>query len=115
MRTLFTLAPNYLRTPGSSVAHRGVYHPKKPNKIRVVFDCSAQFEGESLNKHLLKGPDLTNSLSGVLYRFRREPVAIICDIESMFYQVNFRRRAETYFAFCGGIKETHQRSHKSIE
>ena len=69
------------------IPHHGVYHPKKPNKIRVVFDCSAQFEGESLNKHLLQGPDLTNNLSGVLYRFRREPVAIMCDIESMFYQV----------------------------
>lgn len=69
------------------IPHHGVCHPKKPNKIRVVFDCSAQFEGELLNKHLLQGPDLTNNLSGVLYRFRREPVAIMCDIESMFYQV----------------------------
>ena len=69
------------------IPHHGVYHPKKPNKIRVVFDCSAQFEGESLNKHLLQGPDLTNNLTGVLCRFRREPVAFMCDIESMFFQV----------------------------
>ena len=27
----------------------GVYHPKKPDKIRIVFDSSAQFEGISLN------------------------------------------------------------------
>ena len=67
--------------------HHGVYHPKKPDKIRVVFDCSVQFEGESLNKHLLQDPDLTNNLTGVLHRFRKEPVAIMCDIESMFYQV----------------------------
>ena len=52
-----------------------------------MFICSAQFEDESLNKHFLQGPDLTNNLSGVLYRFRREPVAIMCEIESMFYQV----------------------------
>ena len=69
------------------IPHHGVYHPKKPNKIRVVFDCSAQFEGESLNKHLLQGPDLTNNLTGVLFRFRREPIALMCDIEAMFYQV----------------------------
>ena len=69
------------------IPHHGVYHPKKPNKIRVVFDCSAQFEGESLNKHLLQGPDLTNNLTGVLCRFRREPVALMCDIEAMFHQV----------------------------
>lgn len=69
------------------IPHHGVYHPKKPNKIRVVFDCSAQYKGESLNKHLLQGPDLTNNLTGVLCRFRREPVAFMCDIEAMFYQV----------------------------
>ena len=69
------------------IPHHGVYHPKKPHKIRVVFDCSAQFEGESLNKHLLQSPDLTNNLTGVLCRFRRELVAVMCDIEAMFYQV----------------------------
>ena len=42
--------------------HHGIYHPKKPNKIRVVFDCSARCEGASLNSQLMPGPDLTNSL-----------------------------------------------------
>ena len=69
------------------IPHHGVYHPKKPNKVRVVFDCSAQYGGESLNKNLLQGPDLTNNLTGVLQRFRKEPIAIMCDIEAMFYQV----------------------------
>ena len=27
--------------------HHGVYHPKKPEKLRVVFDCSARFGGVS--------------------------------------------------------------------
>ena len=30
--------------------HFGVYHPKKPSKVRVVFDASAEFERMSLNK-----------------------------------------------------------------
>ena len=68
------------------VAHHGVYHPKKPNKIRVVFDCSARYRGSSLNQNLLQGPDLTNNLVGVLCRFRREPVAFACDVEGMFHQ-----------------------------
>jgi len=70
------------------VPHHGVYHPKKPEKLRVVFDCSADFQGHSLNRHLLQGPDLTNSLVGILCRFRQEPVAFACDIEGMFHQVH---------------------------
>ena len=38
------------------IPHHGVYHPQKQDKIRVVFDASAEFNGESLNKHLLQGP-----------------------------------------------------------
>ena len=45
------------------IPHHGVYHPKKPNKIRVVFDCSAEYEGHMLNKQLLPGPDMTNNLT----------------------------------------------------
>lgn len=69
------------------IPHHGVYHPKKPDKIRVVFDCASEYESESLNKHLLQGPDLTNNLTGVLCRFRQELIAFICDIEAMFHQV----------------------------
>ncbi len=65
------------------IPHHGVYHPKK-QKLRVVFDCTASFQGRSLNSELLQGPDLTNTLVGVLLRFREEPVAIMADIESMF-------------------------------
>lgn len=68
------------------IPHQGVYHPRKPNKIRVVFDCSAKYEGTSLNDHLLTGPDLANGMTGVLCRFRKHPVAVICDVEKMFHR-----------------------------
>ncbi|XP_059837241.1 uncharacterized protein LOC132400293 [Hypanus sabinus] len=63
----------------------GVYHPQKPNQIRVVFDSSAQCSGVSLNDALLTGPDLNNTLLGVLLRFRKEKVAILADIQQMFH------------------------------
>ncbi|XP_068669879.1 uncharacterized protein [Montipora foliosa] len=68
------------------VPHHGVYHPAKPSPIRVVFDCSAVYKEVSLNKNLLQGPDLTNSLMGVLCRFRQETVALTCDVKGMFHQ-----------------------------
>ncbi|XP_068674508.1 uncharacterized protein [Montipora foliosa] len=70
------------------IPHHGVYHPKKPGKIRVLFDCSVEFAGDSLNRHLLQGPDQTNNLIGVLCRFLQEPIALMCDIEGMFHQVH---------------------------
>ncbi|KAL4230450.1 hypothetical protein ACF0H5_010832 [Mactra antiquata] len=68
------------------IPHHGVYHPRKPDKIRVVFDCSVRYKDTTLNQHLLTGPDLTNELAGVLCRFRQHPIAIMCDIERMFHQ-----------------------------
>ena len=67
--------------------HHDIYHPKKRDKIRVVFDCSESFKGASLNDQLIQGPDLTNSLVGVLTRFREDPVAFMADVEAMFHQV----------------------------
>ena len=46
--------------------HHSVVHPRKPEKVRVVFDCAARYCGTSLNDRVLRGPDLTNKLVGVL-------------------------------------------------
>ena len=70
-----------------NIPHHGVYHPSKPGKISVVFDCSSEFKEVSLNKNLMSGPDLTNQIVGVLTRFREGPVVIMGDIESLFHQV----------------------------
>ena len=65
--------------------HFGVYHPQKPEKIRVVFDSAAETDGVSLNKLLLSGPNFTNSVLGVLLRFRQNSTAFVADIEQMFH------------------------------
>ena len=67
--------------------HHPVFHPQKPDKVRVLFDCSAKHGNSSLNDQLLQGPDLRNSLVGVLTRFREEQIAFMSDIEAMFHQV----------------------------
>ena len=55
--------------------HHPVINPKK-EKIRIVFDCAAEYGGVSLNSRVRQGPDLTNKLVGVLTRFRLNPIAV---------------------------------------
>ena len=57
-----------------------MYHPPKPGKIRVVFDCSAEYLEYALNKQLIPVPDLTNQIVGVLVRFREEQLAFMGNI-----------------------------------
>ena len=70
--------------------HQPVINPKKPEKLRVVFDCAARYMGTSLNDQLMNGPHLTNTLVGVLTRFRMEQIALVSDIEAMFHQVRVK-------------------------
>ncbi|XP_068716398.1 uncharacterized protein [Montipora foliosa] len=58
-----------------------------PNKSKVEYDAAAVWGGTSLNKELVQGPQLNNSLIGVLFRFRKEEIAVASDIESMFHRV----------------------------
>ncbi len=65
----------------------------------MVFDCSAKFKGTTLNDHLMIGPDLTNSLLGVLWRFHKNSYAIICDIQKIFHQFKVKEEDRTYLRF----------------
>ena len=73
--------------PAWYLPHHPVTHPQKPEKVRVVFDSAVKFQNVSLNQQILQGPDLTNSLTGVLTRFRERSIAVMADIEKMLYQV----------------------------
>ena len=91
---------NELDKPDSwYIPHFGVYHPKKPEKIRVVFDGSAKVGGACLNDFLMQGPDQMNSLVGILLRFRREQVGIACDIGRMFHQFRVPVKHRDYLRF----------------
>ncbi|XP_058624342.1 B-cell receptor CD22-like [Onychostoma macrolepis] len=80
------------------IPHHGVYHPRK-DKLRVVFDCGAEFKGTSLYYQLLQGPNLTSSVIGVLLRFRQEPVAFMTDVWAMFYQVRVTDEDKDFLGF----------------
>ena len=81
------------------IPHHSVYYPHKPDKIQVVFDCSSEFQGRGLNKELLSEPDLTNQIVGILSRIRENEIALMTDIESMFYQVRVSEEHRRYFKF----------------
>ena len=71
----------------------------KPGKVRIVFDAAAENNGTSLNNNLLRGPDSTNCLIGVLIRFRQENTAIVADIKSMLHQVRVREEDQDSLQF----------------
>lgn len=67
-----------------------VTNPRKPGKVRLVWDAAAQVNGISLNSMLLKGPDQLTSLPNVLFVFRQFWVGVSADIKEMFHQMLIR-------------------------
>ena len=67
-----------------------VQHPKKPGKIRLIWDAAAKFAGVSFNSKMLKGSHLLTPLPQVLSQFRQFPVAVSGDIMEMFHQIKIR-------------------------
>ncbi|XP_055705739.1 uncharacterized protein LOC129803279 [Phlebotomus papatasi] len=57
-------------------------------KVRIVFNCGSVSEtGISLNDVIKVGPVVQPELIEILWRFRRFPIALSCDIVKMYLQV----------------------------
>ena len=69
------------------------------SKIRPVFDAAAKYKGYCLNDFLLAGPNLLNDLPTVLTRFRRNRIAIGCDIGEMFLRIKLHPDDKKYHRF----------------
>lgn len=52
-----------------------------------------------MNNQLLLGHNLTNSLLGVLIRFRKEMVAVVADMQHMFYCFTVKKEHRDFLRF----------------
>lgn len=66
------VTPDNLSKESWYIPHHLVTHNEKN---RLVFNCSHEYLGQTLNQYLLPGPTLGASLLGVLVRFREQPVS----------------------------------------
>lgn len=55
------------------------------------------------------GQDLMDRLDGVLMRFRKEPIAVIADIQQMFFSVFVRQNLTEITFISSGIETMTQR------
>ena len=83
------------------ISHQIVVVPEnKSTPIRVVFNSSQKFMGKSLNESLALGPEVMNSLQGILLRFREHKVAAMGDIRKMFYCVRIAKEDQMCQLWC---------------
>ena len=64
-----------------------------------MFHEATKYKGKSLNKELFAGPDLLNSLVGVLPLFRNHKIALVGNMEAMFHQVRVKPSDRYAFGF----------------
>lgn len=76
--------------PHYYIPHRAVYRPdKQSSKTRIVLDASCKTSsGKSLNDLLYIGPNLQSNIFNLLINLRMFSVAVIADIEKMYFQLN---------------------------
>ena len=69
------------------IPHHGIYHPHKPGKIRVVFDCSGKYQGKSRK--------FNESFSGVCLDWKKIhslPFLVALDTKSQEFQYKIINR-----------------------
>ncbi|XP_062706264.1 uncharacterized protein LOC134287709 [Aedes albopictus] len=67
-----------------------VTNPRKPGKVRMIWDAAAKVNGVSFNSMMLKGPDLLTPLPKVLFQFRQRQIAVVGDVREMYHQFFIR-------------------------
>ena len=88
--------------------HRYVINPKKPQRLRRVYDASAKYQGQSLNDKIYTGPDLLSSLFGVLLRFCEGQIAMAADVKEMYHMLRLPDRDKPALRFLWNEEEDAQ-------
>ena len=83
-----------------------VTRPDKPGKFRICQDAASVTDSTNLNRHLCTGPNLLNSLLGVLLRFRRRKIALSADIKGFFHMIHVEEKDIPAFRFLFFEDET---------
>ena len=72
---------------------------KVTTKVRIVFNGSPKCDAVSLNDTIHQGPKLQRELFDVLFRLRRNPVAIACDISEMYLRIEIAPEDRSFHRF----------------
>lgn len=82
-------APDATRPRHCYLPHHGVMREASAStKLRVVFNGSSKVpSGDTLNNHLMTGPNLLPALVDILLRWRRHRYVLAADIEKMYRQI----------------------------
>ena len=93
---------NY-KGPVHYISHHEVLKlESKSTPVRIVFNSSANYMSHILNDYWAKGPDLLNSLIGVLIRFRENKIAMIGEIKKMYHTIKTKAIAQHTHRFLWG-------------
>ena len=76
-----------------------VKQDRSTTKVRIVFNAAAKYHGVSLNDVVFQGPKLQRDLFDMLLRFRRYPIAVMCDISEMHLRIELIAEDIPYHRF----------------
>ena len=79
--------------------HHPVRNPKKPGKVRRVYNAAAKCQGKCLNDFILCGPDLLGFLFGILVRFREGLITLCADAKDMYLMLRLRQEDKPALRF----------------
>ena len=69
------------------------------SKVRTVFDAAAKTNGICVNDATHWDPKLKRDLYVVLTRFRKYPVAFLCDVAEMYLRIGLAPQDRKYHRF----------------